>query len=107
VINTVTVFTVKTPDDGQRNCPKHVEFYSKNKFEKVVQLVGFIIKKSRRMRWAGHTARLGERSGVYRWGSLRELDHLGDPDVDRKIILRWIFRKWDVWLWTGSSWLRI
>ena len=24
----------KTPDDGQRNCPKHVEFYSKNKFEK-------------------------------------------------------------------------
>jgi hypothetical protein len=24
----------KTPDDGQRNCPKHVEFHSKNKFEK-------------------------------------------------------------------------
>jgi len=32
-----------TPDDGQRNCPKHVEFYSKNKFEKLVHLVGFII----------------------------------------------------------------
>jgi len=32
-----------TPDDGQRNCPKRVEFYSKNKFEKLVQLVGFII----------------------------------------------------------------
>jgi hypothetical protein len=30
------------PDDGQRNCPKHVEFYSKNKFEKLVHLVGFI-----------------------------------------------------------------
>jgi len=27
-----------------RNCPKHVEFYSKNKFEKLVQLVGFIIR---------------------------------------------------------------
>jgi hypothetical protein len=26
----------KTPDGGQRNCPKHVYFYSKNKFEKVV-----------------------------------------------------------------------
>ena len=26
----------------QRNCPKHVEFYSKNKFEKLVRLVGFI-----------------------------------------------------------------
>ena len=34
----------KTPDAGQRNCPKHVEFYSKNKFEKLVHLVGFIIR---------------------------------------------------------------
>ena len=25
-------------------CPKHVEFYSKNKFEKLVHLVGFIIR---------------------------------------------------------------
>ena len=34
----------KIPDDGQRNCPKHVAFYSKNKFEKLVNLVGFIIR---------------------------------------------------------------
>ena len=34
----------KTPDDGQRNCPKHVEFHSKNKFEKLMHLVGFIIR---------------------------------------------------------------
>jgi len=34
----------KTPDDGQRNCPKHAEFYSKNKFEKLLHLVGFIIR---------------------------------------------------------------
>ena len=34
----------KTPDDGQRNCPKHVEFYSKNKLEKLVLLVGSIIR---------------------------------------------------------------
>jgi len=33
-----------TPDDGQRNCPKHVEFYSKNKFKKLVYIVGFIIR---------------------------------------------------------------
>jgi len=26
------------------NSPKHVEFYSKNKFEKLVHLVGFIIR---------------------------------------------------------------
>jgi len=29
------------------------------------------------------------------------------PGVDGRIILRWIFRKWDVGLWTGSSWLSI
>ena len=34
----------KNPHDRQRNCPKHVEFYSKNKFEKLVHLVGFIIR---------------------------------------------------------------
>jgi len=34
----------QTPDDEQRNCPKHVESYSKNKFEKLVLLVGFIIR---------------------------------------------------------------
>jgi len=34
----------KAPGDGQSNPPKHVEFYSKNKFEKLVNLVGFIIR---------------------------------------------------------------
>jgi len=34
----------KTADVEQRNCPKHVEFYSKNKFEKLVHLIGFIIR---------------------------------------------------------------
>ena len=34
----------KIPDDGQKNCPKHVEFYSKNNFEKLLHLVGFIIR---------------------------------------------------------------
>ena len=36
------------------------------------------------------------------WENLRERDHLGDPGVDGRIILRWIFRKWDVRLWTRS-----
>jgi len=47
----------KTPDDGQRNCPKHVEFYSKNKLEKLVHLVGFIIR-------IYHDARLPERQKI-------------------------------------------
>jgi len=38
------MYSDKTPDDGQRNCPRRVEFYSKNKFEKLVHLVGFIIR---------------------------------------------------------------
>jgi len=48
-----------------------------------------------------------ERRIQFRWGNLKERDHLGDPDVDGKIILRGIFRKWDVGVWNGWSWLRI
>jgi len=34
-------------------------------------------------------------------------DHLGDPGVHWRIILRWIFKNWDVGVWIGWSWLRI
>ena len=44
----------KTPENGHRNCPKLVEFYSKNKFEELVHLVGFIIRTY-------HDARSSER----------------------------------------------
>jgi len=40
-------------------------------------------------------------------GNLRERDHWGDPDVDGRIILRWIFREWEGVVGTGWSWLRI
>jgi len=65
--------------------------------------------KSRKIRWTRHVARMG-RGEVYTgfWlGYLRESDHLEEPGVDGRIMLRWIFRKWDVGVWTGSSWLRI
>ena len=50
-----------------------------------------------------------ERRGIlgFWWSNLRERDHLGERGLDGKIILSWIFRKWDVRSWTGSSWLRI
>jgi hypothetical protein len=41
------------------------------------------------------------------WGNLGKRDHLEDPDVNGRIMLGWIFRKWDVGVWIGSSWLRI
>ena len=44
VTYTIAMCTVTNSWYGQRNCPKHVDFHSKNKFEKVVQLVGFIIR---------------------------------------------------------------
>jgi hypothetical protein len=34
-------------------------------------------------------------------------EHLGDPGVDGRIILRWIFRKWEGVVGSGWSWLRI
>ena len=50
-----------------------------------------------------------ERRGVYMVlvGNPEGKNHLGDPGVDGRIILRWIFRKCAVGVWTGSSWLRI
>ena len=41
------------------------------------------------------------------WGNLRERHHWGGPDADERIILRWIFRKWEGAVRTGWSWLRI
>jgi len=67
------------------------------------------VVKSRRMRWAGHVARMGEDRGVQRVlvGSLRERGHWGDQNVDGTIILRWVFRKLEGVVGTGWSWLRI
>jgi hypothetical protein len=66
--------------------------------------------KSRRMRWMGGACSAdGEGRVVYRVlvGKPGGKSHLGDPGVDGRIILRWIFRKWDVGVWTGVNWLRI
>jgi len=56
------------------NCPKHVEFYSKNKIEKLVHLVGFVIR-------IFHDARSPERqtdfSSLYKIFTLTALIHVG------------------------------
>jgi hypothetical protein len=53
------------------------------------------VVKSRITRRAVYVARIGrgEEYRVFWWGNLKESDHLGDPDIDGKIILRWIFKK--------------
>jgi hypothetical protein len=65
--------------------------------------------KSRRMSWAGHVARMGEGRGVYRIfvGKPEGKRPMGRSGVDGSMISRWIFRKWDVGVWTGLSWLSI
>jgi len=52
---------------------------------------------------------MGERRYVYRVlvGKPEGKRPLGRPRRRWAIILRRIFRKWDVGVWTGSSWLRI
>jgi len=64
---------------------------------------------SRRMRWAGHVARMTERRCIYR-------DLVGKPEGKRppgrprstwEDNIKMDLQKWDVGVWTGSSWLRI
>ena len=64
-----------------------------------------------RKEWDGrgvqHVWGRGQAYSGFRCGTMREREHLEEPCVDGRIILRWIFRKWDVGLWTGLIWLRI
>ena len=63
----------------------------------------------RRMRLAGHVARMGQIRGVYRVlvGKAEGKNHWGDPGLDGRITLRWIIRKWDVGVWNGLGCPRI
>ena len=65
--------------------------------------------KLRRMRWAGHVARMGVDRGCVGswWGNWSAGDHWGDLGIDGWIILGWISRRWDVGIWTGLGWPRI
>ena len=55
---------------------------------------------SRRMIRLEHVECMGERNCVCRawWENLRERDRLEDKGVDERLILNWMFRKWDMGL---------
>jgi hypothetical protein len=68
--------------------------------------LGDQIEKKNRL--AGHVAHRG-RGEAYKefwWGNPRERDHLENPGLNKRIILKWIFSTWDG-AWTGLIWLRI
>ena len=84
-----------------RYCQEVNDLYSSPNIVRVI--------KSRRMRWAGHVARMGGESGVYRVlvGKPEGRRPLRDLGVDGWIILGWISRRWDVGIWSGLGWPKI
>jgi hypothetical protein len=77
---------------GDRRRLHNKELYALHSSPNVIQEI-----KLRRLRWAGHIARVGERRGAYRLlvGKSKAVNYLEDPGVDGKIILKRIFEKWD------------
>jgi hypothetical protein len=70
---------------GQRKRLHNEELYDVYSSPNIIRVI-----KSRRMRWAGHVARMGRiqmHTGFW-WGNLRQSDGLEDPRVDGRIILK-------------------
>jgi hypothetical protein len=77
-------------------------------YVQIINTFTFILDtfKSRIMRWAGHGARMGRREECtgFWWGNLSERYHWEYPGIDGRIIIIWIFIKWDV---GGVDWIEL
>ena len=63
-----------------------------------------LVIKLRKIRWDGHVTHYGGARDVHAglwWGDLRERDHLEGLGLGGRIILKWIFKKWNGEAWTG------
>jgi hypothetical protein len=83
---------------GKRRNPHNEELNDLYSSPNIVRVI-----KSRIMRCARHLERMGRGEAFtgFWWGKLREIDHWVDRYLDGRIILRWIFRKWDVGVRNG------
>jgi hypothetical protein len=80
------IFGPKREEDGSWRKLHNDELRDLNSSPNIVRVI-----KSRRMRWAGHVARMGEGRGVYRFwlGGPKVRDHWEDLGVDGRVTLSW------------------
>jgi len=54
----------------------------------------------------GHVACKGESRCSAEWwfANLKERDHLEGKGVDGRVMLKWIWRRWHVWMWAEFIW---
>jgi len=91
----------KAPDDGQRNCAKHVKFQSKNKFEKIVHLVGFIIRNLSRctVTWTSNV----QSSVILRQRS-RKSTQTPLLCLTLRLLMSYIYIYIYIYIWSTYSW---
>jgi hypothetical protein len=82
----------KTPDDGKRNYMKHVEFHSKNKLEKLMHLVGYIIWNLTQctLTWTSNKKKAFPLVTIFYWNSKLNINHHHHHYHHRHLALDWL-----------------